>query len=272
MNEAVMQRVAAGLAAVGEQVSFFHEHFGRAESEWKHDGTRVTHADHAISSALAGELLEQFPDDEFFSEETEAGTEPVPLKARFTWIVDPIDGTNNYALGIPVCAISLALLEKGTPVCGFIYDGGLRTLFHGGPGLGMFADGQAIAKTEAVPRHEKVLAVHTPISEKNHALVSRLISGYKLRAYGSGALHLTYAALGRLDAALDLTVKVWDIAAAWAFCAVTGVGVRFLDAEVFPLRVFDVHMKSVRYMAGPPEILDRLEFVVRELRTEAGQG
>ncbi len=267
-----MQRVEAALDAVRAQASFFHEHFGRAESEWKHDGTRVTHADFAISKALSEALLGSFPADQFFSEETEAGTEPAPLRSRFVWIVDPIDGTNNYALGIPVCAISLALLEHGMPVCGFIYDGGLRTLFHGGPGIGLFADGAPITRTEPASRHDKVLAVHTPISAENHALVSRLIAGYKLRAYGSGALHLAYAALGRLDAALDLTVRVWDIAAAWAFCAVTGVGVRFLDAEVFPMKTFDVHMKAIRYLAGPPELLDRLEKAVRENGAQAGDG
>lgn len=272
MDEAVRQRAEAALEAVRAQVSFFHEHFGRAESEWKHDGTRVTHADFAISKALAHTLLERFPDDQFFSEETEASTEPVPLRSRFVWIVDPIDGTNNYALGIPVCAISLALLEHGMPVCGFVYDGGLRTLFHGGPGIGLFADGAPITKGDSTPRHEKVVAVHTPISPGNHELVSRLITGFKLRAYGSGALHLTYAALGRIDAALDLTVRVWDIAAAHAFCAVTGVGVRFLDAEVFPMKTFDVHMKPIRYMAGPPELLDRLEEIVRDVGAFAGEG
>jgi myo-inositol-1(or 4)-monophosphatase len=272
MHESVEQRVATGLAAVRGQIAFFHEHFGRAESEWKHDGTRVTHADHAISRALCDEILSAFPGDEFFSEETEAGTRAVPMRARFAWIVDPIDGTNNYALGIPVCAISLALLEDGVPVYGFVYDCGLRTLFHGGPGRGLFADEAPIARAVSDSRHEKVVAVHTPISATHHALVARLISGYKLRAYGSGALHLTYVSLGRLDAALDLTVRVWDIAAAYAFCAVTGVGVRFLDAEVFPMREFDVHMKPVRYLAGPSEILDRLEAAVRETGAGAGNG
>lgn len=272
MDDEVMRRMAAGLVAVRAQIPYFQKHFGRAESEWKHDGTRVTHADHAISKALDDEIRERFPEDQFFSEETEAGTAPVALKCRFTWIVDPIDGTNNYALGIPVCAISLGLLDRGMPVCGFIYDHGLRSLFHGGPGIGLFADGAPVDLTDVTPRHEKVVAVHTPISAGNHALVSKLIAGYKVRAYGSGALHLTYTALGKLDATLDLTVKVWDIAAAWAFCREVGVGVRFFDTEVFPLQVFDVHMRPVRYVAGSPELLDRLEAIVNETNVEAGNG
>lgn len=264
MDDAVMTRVAAGLLAVRNQTRFFGEHFGTAKSEWKHDGSRVTHADLAISKGVFDELRQSFPEDEFFSEETDSGAPPQPLLSRFAWIVDPIDGTNNYALGIPMCAISLGLLERGMPVCGFIYDFGLRALFHGGPGIGFFMEGSPVARVVDSSLGQKILAVHTPVDARNLPLVERLIRGYKIRAYGSGALHLTYVALGRIDVCLDLTVKVWDIAAAWAFCRVTGIEVCFLDEPVFPLRVFDVHMKPIRYMAGPAEHMARLLPIARE--------
>src|SRR5688572_14146795 len=125
MDEATTRRIAAGLTTVRDRTEYLHAHFGRAESHWKHDGTRVTTADLAISAAIFADLRRHFPEDQCFSEETEPGGAPVPMHTRFSWILDPVDGTNNYALGIPVCAISLALLEDGVPVCGFIYDLGL---------------------------------------------------------------------------------------------------------------------------------------------------
>ncbi len=253
MDEAVGARVAKGIEAVRAQVGHLHAWFARAESEWKHDGSRVTAADLAISRALLGALAVAFPEDEFLSEETDPGEAPRALRARFAWVLDPIDGTNNYALGIPFCAISLALLDDGVPACGFIYDLGLRVLFHGGPGLGLFEDGAPVARRLEPEREERIVALHAPVSARHLPLVNAMIAGYKVRAFGSGALHLAYVALGRIDACVDLTVKVWDIAAAWAFCRVTGIEVHFLDGPVFPLRTFDVGMKPLRYLAAIPE-------------------
>ncbi len=258
MDEALSRRISAGLAAVLARTDYLHEHFGRAESEWKHDGTRVTTADLAISAAIFADLQRQFPDDQFFSEETKPGGGPVPVQARFCWILDPVDGTNNYAFGVPFCAISLALLEGGMPVCGFVYDLGLRTLFHGGPGLGVLADGVPVSPVVATPGELRMVAMHSPANLSAAPLLARILAQYKLRAFGSGTLHLTYAALGRIDAALDLTVRVWDIAAAWAFCRELGIEVHFFDGPIFPLRTFDLHMAPVRYVAAAPELCAEL--------------
>lgn len=213
MDDAIMRRVAAALVAVRARTSYLHAQFGRSESKWKHDGTRVTAADLAISRAIFEELGKRFGEDQFFSEETEPGGNPVPLQARFAWILDPIDGTNNFALGIPFCAISLALLEHGVPVCGFVYDLGLRSLFHGGPEMGLFADGVPVEAQTPESHDTKIVAMHSPVDKTYLPLIERVLGDYKLRAFGSGALHLTYVALGRIDACLDLTVRVWDIAA-----------------------------------------------------------
>ena len=119
-NPDFITRIAAAKQAVLGQVALLQQEFGRAKSELKYDGTRVTAVDIAISANIEREILAQFPGDEFFSEET-TGSTVVGLKARFAWVIDPIDGTNNYTAGIAYCAISLALLENGRPVYGVIY-------------------------------------------------------------------------------------------------------------------------------------------------------
>lgn len=249
----MIRRMRAGLIAIISNTGHLHHQFGRAESRWKHDGTRVTAADLAISKGIFAELSAGFPEDQFFSEETEPGGGPVPLRSRFTWLLDPIDGTNNFALGVPCCAISLALLEGGTPVCGFIYDLALRTIFHGGPLMGVMADGTTITRRPFGTGDIKIVAMHSPIDPKHLPIVERVLVDYKLRGFGSGTLHLAYVALGRIDACMDFTVKIWDIAAAWAFCQATGVEVHFFNGPVFPLREFDLHMQPVPYLAGGPE-------------------
>ncbi|HEY1111667.1 MAG TPA: inositol monophosphatase family protein, partial [Opitutaceae bacterium] len=124
----LLSRIAAAKRAVMAQTELMHQQFGRAESQWKYDGTRVTAVDVAISENIVRELGAQFPDDQYFSEELADTTAPVAVTARFSWVLDPIDGTNNFALGIPHCAISLALCEYGEPVYGVVYDLSRRTL------------------------------------------------------------------------------------------------------------------------------------------------
>src|SRR5476651_508444 len=112
----LVARIAAAKGAVMAQTDLLHREFGRAESKWKSDGTRVTAVDIAISENIFRELRASFPDDQFFSEELADTDAPIPVTARFSWVLDPIDGTNNFALGIPQCAISLGLMERGEPV------------------------------------------------------------------------------------------------------------------------------------------------------------
>src|SRR5580700_9163173 len=105
----LVSRIEAAQRAVLSQTELFHREFGRAKSNWKTDGTRVTPVDIAISENIFRELGALFPGDQFFSEELADAGAPIPATARLAWVLDPIDGTNNYALGIPYCAISLGL-------------------------------------------------------------------------------------------------------------------------------------------------------------------
>src|SRR5207237_1504583 len=116
----LLSRIAAAERAVLAQTDLLHREFGRAESKWKSDGTRVTAVDVAISEGIFRELRAQFPADQYFSEELADTDAPIAVMARFSWVLDPIDGTNNFALGIPHCAISLALCEYGEAIYGVI--------------------------------------------------------------------------------------------------------------------------------------------------------
>jgi myo-inositol-1(or 4)-monophosphatase len=261
------QRIAAGRDAVLSQVAFFHAQFGRATSHWKHDGSRVTDADIAISTAIFDALRAKFPGDDLFSEELAVGENPFPRRGEWSWVLDPIDGTNNYALGIPVTAISLGLLRDGEPVYGFLYDLGRRSLFHGGPGQGVWDGDERLQPTFGRSgRHERIVATHSPIHESYLPLATTILTEYKLRGFGSGALHLTYAALGMIDACMDFTVKVWDIAAAAAIARETGAPLHFWSASPFPLQQFDLKMKALQYCAGSPEVVAEMKALAERVR------
>ncbi len=260
----LLVRIEAAKRAVLAQADFLHREFGRARSAWKSDGTRVTAADIAISEAIFRELGAHFPDDELLSEELGDGTAAITLKARFAWVLDPIDGTNNYALGIPHCAISLALLEDGVPVYGVIYELARRVLLHGGPGLGAWEGEKPVRVKTGEKPDQRLLGFHSPMDKRFAPHAARLVERFKIRALGSSTLHLAYVGAGLLDGAVDHNVKVWDIAAAVPFCQGAGAEVRYLREPVFPLRVFDLHMPRVPFCAGAPAVCEELAGLLRD--------
>lgn len=254
----LLTRIEAAKRAVLAQTDLLHREFGRAKSMWKTDGTRVTPVDIAISDAIVKELSAQFPEDDYFSEELTHADAPIPLRGRFTWVLDPIDGTNNFAMGIAHCAISLGLLEKGCPVYGVVYDLARRSLIHGGPGLGLM-DGERPAQVQSgAPDAQMLLGFHSPHDKKFVAHASVLVENFKIRGLGSSTLHLAYVAVGILGGTVDHNVKIWDIAAAVPLCLAGGGKVEFLSAEQFPMTQFDLRMRRIFYIAGNTHVCARL--------------
>ena len=254
----LLSRIAAAKAAVLAQTELLHREFGRAESKWKHDGTRVTAVDVAISENIFRELGAQFPADQYLSEELAETDSPVAVTERFVWVLDPIDGTNTFALGIAHCAISLALCEHGEPVYGVVYDLSRRTLIHGGPGLGVFEGERAACVSTAPFSRETLVGFHSPFDKAWLPLATGVISQFKIRGLGSATLHLAYVAIGLLDGCVDFNVKIWDLAAAIALVRAAGGEVHFLNGEQLPIRTFDLKMKPIVYVAGNPAMCARL--------------
>ena len=231
--------------------------------EAKSDASPVTDADRAAEAAMRRILLAERPMDAIQGEE-EGRREGTSGR---TWVLDPIDGTNNYALGIPLTAISLGLMRDGEPVYGFLYDLGRRCLFHGGPGQGVWMDDTRLQpKFGRSGRHERIVATHSPIEAGYLSIATAILTQYKLRGFGSGALHLTYASLGIIDVCMDFTVKVWDIAAATAIARETGAKMHFWGPSPYPLQKFDLKMKPIQYCAGSPDAIDGIVELVNKNR------
>ena len=244
------------------ETELMHREFGRAKPVIKHDGTKVTPVDIAISEHIQDAITKQFPGDQFFSEELTPTDAPVPVTSRFCWVLDPIDGTNNYAAGIIYCAISLGLLENGVPVYGVIYDMARRVLIHGGPGRGVW-DGDKPAKAGADgPNGHSLIGFHSPVDKSYAGEGKRLIENFKIRGLGSSTLHLAYAAIGLLDGVVDHNNKVWDIAAACALCAEAGVEIHYLENPPFPMKEFTLKAKRVQYAAGNFAMVARLREIL----------
>ncbi len=259
----LLARIAAAERAVLAQTELLHREFGRAESRWKSDGTRVTAVDVAISENIFRALGNEFPQDQYFSEELAETDAPIPVTAQFSWVLDPIDGTNNFALGIPHCAIALALCENGEPIYGWVYDLSRRSLLKGGPGFGVFDGDRAIRVSTAPDSKETLIGFHSPFDKTLLPMATGILSHYKIRGLGSATLHLAYVGAGLLDGCVDYNVKIWDLAAAIPLVRGGGGEVRFLNGAQVPMRTFDLKMKRIVYVAGSPARCDRLEALMR---------
>ena len=249
-DPALQDRILAGHTAVLSQVEYFRANFGTAQSRWKKDGTRVTDVDEAISRDLFAVLSASFPDDDYCSEESVETAEPSPLLAEFAWILDPVDGTNNYAVGVPECGISLGLLRHGMPVYGFIYDFGRDNLLQGGKSFGSIEGITPVKASTGLVNEKLTFCMHFPIPIEQLNTLNEALQVWRIRCPGSAAVGLANVATGRLDGCLEFRAKPWDCAAGYAICEGAGARFRFIQDPAFPMQGFSPTMGPCPFRVG----------------------
>jgi len=177
----------------------------------------VTEADIASQKMIKEALLRQFPESQFFGEEDE--NRP-PLDSEGLWIVDPLDGTNNYAQGLPVYCVSIAYASNGEVLCGCIYDPERDELFSAQKGGGAYLNGNRITVSNRSTLQQSIAAVgfyydRGELMERTlcsiQALFKNNVRG--IRRMGSAAIDLSWLACGRFDAYFEYTLSPWDFAA-----------------------------------------------------------
>jgi len=163
---------------------------------------------------ITGQLLACYPDHAIYGEEGIAGNQ----QSDFQWIVDPIDGTVNYFYGIPHFCISIALRERGQIIVGVIYDPSRKELWQVERGGTPTLNGKPIHVSTRDKLSDAVLSIGFAKSQETIAAGLPLLDYFvsrarKCRLMGSAALDLAYVACGRLDAYLESSVSLWDVAA-----------------------------------------------------------
>ncbi len=201
-------RLALVLARLGGRLASASR--GPASVSWKRPGDRVTDVDAAIQSQLVKEIHARFPQDAVVAEEDPAAA---AIEREFVWAVDPLDGTNNFALNIPCFAVSIGVLKDGLPYAGVVHDPNTGLSWWARSGEGAFAEDRALRLENRPLTAASNIAVRIPIDPGLESLVGAWLRQYKFRGFGSVALHLVYAALGGLDIVLDHKAALWDIAA-----------------------------------------------------------
>ena len=174
----------------------------------------VTQVDTACEELIRKVLLGAFPHDGFFGEEG-----GVTAEASRMWIVDPLDGTTNFAHGYPVVCVSIALEVNGVVELGVVYDPLRDELFTASRGAGAYRNGQRIFVSDRATLEEALLVTGFPYNyRKDPELIRALFRAFSLKARGmrrdgAAALDLAYLACGRFDAFYELGLQPWDMAA-----------------------------------------------------------
>ena len=188
---------------------------GIREIIYKGDINLVTEMDMRSEQTIVEMLRVAFPDHGIVAEEETK----LSNASDYTWIIDPLDGTTNYAHGYPCFAVSIALRHEDDVVLGVVYDPMRDELFAAQKGLGAYLNGKQIKVSQVDTLIKSLLATGFPydrkVSNKNnmnyfHGL---LMASQEVRRDGSAALDLCYVAAGRLDGFWELKLKPWDVAA-----------------------------------------------------------
>ncbi len=182
-----------------------------------------------LSEAMIRSVLARDADYPVFGEE--GGWGGAAATEGVHWVVDPLDGSFNFYRGVPLYAVTVALCQGGgaarRSLLGGVYDPVREELVTGGPGLGVFLNGEPVPARVGAAR--QMLATGYPARADADAVTAGLAQAtrdwLKIRMLGSAALSLAWVALGRLDGYAEQNIMWWDVAAGLALAEGAGLGV-----------------------------------------------
>jgi myo-inositol-1(or 4)-monophosphatase len=213
--------------------------YGRTTMRAKGHGNPVTEADIESQRVVIDVLRRAYPEHGIVGEEGDVDTSHA---AEYVWYVDPLDGTANYARGIPHFAVSIGCARAGDMLVGVICDPSRNELFSAVKGQGAQLNGDAIAVSDCRGLDQAVVSTgfyydRGPLIRSTLAAIQRLYEAglADIRRTGSAALDLSWVACGRLQGYFEYDLGPWDKAAGSLIAAQAGAAVRNRDGSPFAL-------------------------------------
>jgi myo-inositol-1(or 4)-monophosphatase len=260
------------LARTAAEVALHH--YGRVERLTKTHAAAnqeaVTQADRDVQAHIVAALKAKHPADGVIGEEDDSGagiTARIPDPAARVWVIDPIDGTNNFIGGFGNFAVCIALLERGMPVLGVVHDVTRNTTYFAAKGVGMFVESPGSSPRKAAClstalADSSILMLTSNLLKPDGSLpafASRWLgqTNWKIRVIGSAALEAAYVAAGIAHGAVTMNGKLWDVAAPAALVLEAGGEVVSLRASdtgrpVFPFDLRNYNGAKVPFLASAP--------------------
>ena len=213
--------------------------FGNISASNKADGSLITSCDLWSDKTIVDSLASIAPDEGVLSEE---GGKSIPNTKAY-WVVDPLDGTTNFAAGIPYWSISVARFVDGKPQSSFLIIPTLKKKFVSIKGKGVWLNNQKIAANN---NHNSECVSLCSRSIKILQKKPNSIFPGKIRLLGVSSLNLTSVAMGQTFGAIESTPKIWDIAAAWLLLEELNCSIEWLETDPLNL-VSGQNLSSVNF-------------------------
>lgn len=218
--------------------SYFHGSFSVTNKEGINN--LVTEVDTKAESHIINIIRSNYPDHAIISEE--AGALDTP--SEYKWIIDPIDGTVNFAHGIPICCVSIALTYRDELLLGAIYNPMMNEFFFAEKGMGASLNGVPISVSAKSDFRKACLVTGFPYkwpdNTKEHPIrvfERFILQGLPVRRLGSAAIDLCWVACGRFDGFWEYNLSPWDVAA--GYLIVQEAGGKVTNFEGKPFSIYD---------------------------------
>jgi len=217
MDSSINKKIDVAILAARQAGKIILEKLGNTAFSDKAKSNLVTEADLTAQKTITDCIRKHFPTHGIFAEE-----EALLLNkgAEDLWIIDPLDGTNNFAHTIPHFSISIAYTRAGQVVAGVIFDPNRDEMFTAVKGSGAFLNGTSISVSEARSLQEAIIATgfyydRDLMMRKTLETIEKLFEAniHGIRRFGSAALDLCWVACGRFDAYFEYKLSPWDFAA-----------------------------------------------------------
>jgi myo-inositol-1(or 4)-monophosphatase len=192
----------------------FGTQFSISSKEGRHN--LVTEYDHLSEKTIIDFIQQNIPDSHFLAEESGSTGKN---KSELLWIIDPLDGTVNFAHQVPVFSVSIAAQREGKVISGVVYQPITNELFVAEIGKGAFLNGQALRVSPVKTIENAILATGFPynLAKNPHHCIEHFVDilklGIPIRRLGSAAIDLAYTAAGRFEGFFEVELGAWDVAA-----------------------------------------------------------
>lgn len=224
----------------------------------------VTAADPACQKIIIDRIRENYPDHGFLAEEGKESKllRMAPRDQEIWWVIDPIDGTNNFSNGLLCFCVSIAAFYEGKPILGVIYDPTTDSMYAAAAEREAQLNGRRIQVSEDAISRFTSFGVDSHQHPKTDKAILEIMQKTRFRCLGATALHMAYVAKGSLIGMATTSARLWDIAAGVILVEQAGGRVTDLDGQpIFPIDIETYDSEPLHTLATSAKVWEEIHRV-----------
>ncbi len=232
----------------------------------KSDDEVVTAADPACQKIIIDRIRENYPDHGFLAEEGKEGKllRIRPRDEEIWWVIDPIDGTNNFSNGLLCFCVSIAAFCQGKPVLGVILDPTTDSMYAAAAEREAQLNGRRIQVSEEAISRFTSFGLDSHLHPKTDKAIVEVMQKTRFRCLGATALHMAYVAKGSLIGMATTSARLWDIAAGTILIERAGGRVTDLDGQaIFPIDIEHYDSENLHTLATSAKVWDEIYQILK---------